>query len=260
MERCKRILMVDRYKRKLKSDCKIVIERPSSVMNFNFTAYPICASGHNQVERFNHSHYILLPSTILLDIDGLFEEQPGGPLLFSLRNPTTTDVCYCGVLEFSDEPGVCYLPLHIFQKLHLEYGDMLTARLYTCDTGTHIHLRPEEFAFVQLPNPKEILEKAIVEYYPVISENDTLTICHQDRKYQIQVTKTLPELSIKTFHCDISVELEEPHDMQHIVPPPSPPPAEVAEVGEVEETVMANEVITYNTDRFPGQGRTLGSS
>lgn len=252
-------------------------------MNFNFTAYPICASGHHQAERFNHSHYILLPSTILLDIDGLFEgQEPGGPLLFALRNPSTTNVCYCGVLEFSDEPGICYLPLHIFQKLHLEYGDILTVHLYTCDTGTHIHLRPEEFAFVQLPNPKEILEKAISEYYPVISENDTLTICHQDREYRIQVTKTLPGSSIKTFHCDINVEMEEPHDMQHIVPPPSPPPTEVGEVGEVGgggevgETVMGkeaeneaaneagrgaeNEIIAYDTSRFPGQGRALGTS
>ena len=190
--------------------------------------------------------------------------------------------------------GICYLPLHIFQKLHLEYGDILTVHLYTCDTGTHIHLRPEEFAFVQLPNPKEILEKAISEYYPVISENDTLTICHQDREYRIQVTKTLPGSSIKTFHCDINVEMEEPHDMQHIVPPPSPPPTEVGEEGggggggEVGETVVANEagreaaneagreaeneaaneagreveneIIAYDTSRFPGQGRALGTS
>ena len=246
-------------------------------MEFQLAVYPLCMSNHDRAQELNASNYILLPSTMLLDIT-----MDESPLLFTLTKPVGEEGVdlehHCGVLEFVDEPGICYVPYHIFQKLTLDYGDIVSVRKFTCPTGDKIYLQPEETAFTELADPKAILEKTINQYYPVLSENDIIHIEHGGRDYRARITKTSPATSIKTLNCDIIVEFEAPHDKQQLMEEDPP----LASTSNTTMAAMENVAVggglgaiaggaaiaapaptpsfpVYDMRRFPGTGHRLGS-
>lgn len=240
-------------------------------MDFNLAVYPICVSSHERAAELNNSNYILLPSTMLLDI-----AMRENPLLFTIQELVNATTHHCGVLEFIDEPGICYIPFHIFEKLQLNYGSIVSVREHICVTGSKIHLKPEEMAFIQLDDPKAVLEESINKYYPVLSVDDVIHIMYEGREYKIKVTKTFPESSVKTLNCDIIVEFEEPDDMDIVrasniaedsaVAIATATAAAAANLTPIAAVAAASSVPlfspgnhTYDTARFPGTGHRLGS-
>lgn len=221
-------------------------------MDFKLTAYPICVSNHERADELNNSNYILLPSTMLLDI-----EMGETPLLFTLTESISSRVHHCGVLEFIDEPGICYIPFHIYEKLKLDFGSTVSIRQHTCPTGSKIYLKPEETAFVQLDDPKTILEESINKHYPVLSTGDDIYILYKGRDFRIKVTRTLPNSSVKTLNCDIIVEFEEPDDL-NVIQSSRAAATSAAAATAAAAAPLTNQV--YDTARFPGIGHRLGST
>ena len=64
------------------------------------------------------------------------------------------------------------------EKLKLDFGSTVSVRQHTCPTGSKIYLKPEETAFVQLDDPKTILEESINKHYPVLSTDDDIYILY----------------------------------------------------------------------------------
>ncbi len=79
-------------------------------------------------------------------------------MLFMISNPQMGKKTYCGVLEFSADEGLCHMPVWMMNNLFLEDGSEIILRNVNLKKGKQIILQPHETAFINLANPKAILE------------------------------------------------------------------------------------------------------
>ena len=80
------------------------------------------------------------------------------PMTFMISNPNMSVKTYCGVLEFSAEEGMCHIPIWMMDNLLLQEGSDVLLRNMNLNKGTFVRIRPHETAFINLANPKAILE------------------------------------------------------------------------------------------------------
>lgn len=71
---------------------------------------------------------------------------------------------YCGVLEFIAEEGKCYMPHWMMDNLLLEEGSEVILTNVSLPKGTHLTIQPHHTAFIDLSNPKTILENELTNY------------------------------------------------------------------------------------------------
>jgi ubiquitin fusion degradation protein 1 len=99
---------------------------------------------------------------------------------------------YCGVLEFSADEGVCYLPYWMMNNLYLEEGSDIILRNVNLQKGKFVVLQPHETAFINLANPKAILEQELTNY-SCLMKGDTININYQGRDYLIDIVECKPQ-------------------------------------------------------------------
>ena len=99
---------------------------------------------------------------------------------------------YCGVLEFSADEGVCHLPTWMMDNLFLEEGAEVILRNVTLQKGNYIKFQPHQTAFIDLPDPKGILEREMINYACVF-KGDTININHAGKDYQINILDCKPK-------------------------------------------------------------------
>ena len=121
----------------------------------------------------------------------------------------------CGVLEFSAEEGLCYLPYWMMNNLFLEEGSEIILRNINMKKGKFVVLQPHETAFINLANPKAILEQQLTNY-TCLSKGDTINIHYNDRDYLIDIVECKPEDQICVVEADIEVDFREPLDYKSI--------------------------------------------
>ena len=96
-------------------------------------------------------------------------------MLIMISNPQMSKKTYCGVLEFSAEEGLCYLPFWMMNNLFLEEGSEIILRNVNLKKGKFVVLQPHETAFINLANPKAILEQELTNY-SCLMKGDTINI------------------------------------------------------------------------------------
>ena len=234
-------------------------------MEFTLNAYSMVFSDHTMTKQLEYGNKILLPSSILPDID-----IDSGTVYFSIMNPRNCKEIFVGVHEYNDSAGICFLPHAMLERLHLNDGEAaIVKQVKDIPLGAYIKIKPYEKAFIELSDPKAVLERFISRNYPILSKGEVIIIDHVDTQYHIEVVECKPETTIQTTNCDINVDFEKPVDMieeeeQYEVKKdriPSPPP--------VENTIIRRNPIAQETlesfrtkedlIRFPGVGRRLGS-
>jgi ubiquitin fusion degradation protein 1 len=120
---------------------------------------------------------------------------------------------HCGVLDFTGEEDICYLPLHMFNRLCLHEGMAVNIRNVFLEKGKFIKFRPHQTEFVMNPNPKVILENGLRSYV-CISKKDTITIQFNKKKYLIDVVECKPKDTISLTNVDIEVDFDTPLDFK----------------------------------------------
>ena len=101
-------------------------------------------------------------------------------MMFNISNRALGRSCHCGVMEFSAEEGVCYLPYWMMQNLLLESGGIVEVRNVTLQKGSFVKLQPHSTAFTQLNNPRVVLERAL-RNFSCLTTGDTIAIQHGQR-------------------------------------------------------------------------------
>jgi len=159
-------------------------------------------------------------------------------MLFKITNIENSFGQVCGVQEFTAPPGVVLIPYHVMEGLGLKQGNNVNIELSTPPDGSYIKLQPHKTEFIELPDPKALLEKALSVNYPVVTEGHTITIQNPetDKVYHIDIVKTEPAPIIKIIDVNVNVDFDPPLD--YVPPPP---------------------VEKYDKERFPGKGHKLGS-
>jgi ubiquitin fusion degradation protein 1 len=115
------------------------------------------------------------------------------------------------VLEFSAEEGMCHLPVWLMHNLFLEEGSEVILRNVNLKKGTYIKFQPHETKFIDLPDPKAILEREMTNYACVF-KGDTININHGGRDYMINIVECKPNDQICVIEADINVDFDAPLD------------------------------------------------
>ena len=136
-----------------------------------YQAYPGSKMGRDDIDISNS---IILPPSALQKLSALrYFGNTDDPVLFKILNIDLQIYTHCGVKEFTAQEGCCYLPFNMFDKLCLEEGQKVNLRALSLKPGIFIKLQPHKTAFIELPNPKEILKYRLSHYF-CVTEGDTI--------------------------------------------------------------------------------------
>jgi ubiquitin fusion degradation protein 1 len=186
----------------------------------SYKAYSPAFFGKAEINKGNKSKHpafsnhcvVILPSSALHEMARL---NISYPMMFMVSNPQVGKKTYCGVLEFSAEEGMCYLPIWMMNNLFLEEGTDVMLRNVQLPKGKFVVLQPHETAFINLANPKAILENQLTNY-SCLMKGDTINIHHSGKDYLIDIVDCKPADQICVVEADIEVDFREPHDFKEV--------------------------------------------
>ncbi|KAJ3691727.1 hypothetical protein LUZ61_020891 [Rhynchospora tenuis] len=189
---------------------------------------------------------IIMPPSAL---DRLAHLNVEYPMLFELRNVATSRTSHCGVLEFTAEEGMIYMPYWMMQNLLLQEGDIITVKNVTLPKGTYVKLQPHTTDFLDISNPKAILEKTL-RSFSCLTTGDSIMVAYNSKNYYIDIVETKPSSAVSIIETDCEVDFAPPLDYKE------PQPAKPANpVGPAAQEDLPEEKPKFSA--FAGAGRRL---
>ena len=169
----------------------------------------------SQVENAEKQQELEYTNKIILSEEVLYEYKDCKemfPLTFRIVNPETLLSTICSVHEFTALPGTCIIPYRIMDNLMLEQGSKVTLVYESVPKGSYIKIKPHRTKFINLSNPKAVLEKHLNINYPTLTKGETVSINYNNEIYFIDIVDTEPVESIKILDSDINLDFDEPLD------------------------------------------------
>ncbi|KAL2537610.1 ubiquitin fusion degradation 1 [Forsythia ovata] len=173
-----------------------------------YRCYPASFIDKSQIE--NGDKVIMPPSAL----DRLASLHIDYPMLFELRNAATERVSHCGVLEFIAEEGM-------MENLLLQEGDFVGVKNMTLPKGTYVKLQPHTKDFLDISNPKAILETTLRKF-SCLTTGDSIMVAYNNKKYYIDVIESKPSNAISIIETDCEVDFAPPLDYKE---PKKPAPS-----------------------------------
>lgn len=220
-------------------------------------------------KRLKSSNKILLPPSVLYKLNQ--QDLSNDIMFFRVSNKVMEFGIVCGVHEFSAPPGICHVPFHIMNNIGITEGQEVEIEKVCPVQGTYMKLRPHKTAFINLSNPKAVLERIMSHDHPVVSQGQTIELYYEDLdcKYLIDIVETKPDEIISIVNTDINIDFDQPLD--YVEPPPQPkysPPSGIPSPGAQQNKIISRETqlksmqspTTKQFVPFSGQGNKLGSS
>eukprot|EP01060_Flectonema_neradi_P017251 TRINITY_DN240_c7_g1_i1.p1 TRINITY_DN240_c7_g1~~TRINITY_DN240_c7_g1_i1.p1 ORF type:complete len:312 (+),score=67.12 TRINITY_DN240_c7_g1_i1:227-1162(+) len=142
------------------------------------------------------------------------------PMMFKITNPQNGRTSHCGVLEFTADEGRVVVPYWLMNHLGGDEGSTLKIEDASLPRGTFIQIRPQKKAFIELSNPKAVLERRMNDF-SCLTKGDTISINYLNENYLIDILvckvgeKDVNAISI--VEADVKVDFARPLDC-----PPSP--------------------------------------
>jgi ubiquitin fusion degradation protein 1 len=170
-------------------------------------------SGISSSIELENSNKVILPISVLNQLSNEHKDNLVYPLVFKVEDEKGV-VFAVGVKDFSNNEPYIYLPKRLMDINWLPYDSTVTLTYITPPKGQLIKLQPHKTAFTMLSNPKEILEKGIIENYPVLTCGETISVSYDGEIYLINVLESKPEHIISTFNTDLSVDFAPPLDYE----------------------------------------------
>lgn len=226
---------------------KPLISRMSFRTNLSCFSFTCSTQPEELTKRLRSSNKILLPPSVLYELNQ--QDLSDNIMFFKVSNKELNFGIVCGVQEFSSPPGICHIPYHIMEHIGIKEAQEVEIEKVSLDQGSYIKLRPHKTAFINLSNPKEILEKVMSSDYPVVSQGQTIEIYYEEIKYLIDIVETKPDVSISIINTDINIDFEEPLDYVEPIREPIQEP-----IREPDKTNAQHFV------PFTGQGNRLGTN
>ncbi|KAJ6927318.1 ubiquitin fusion degradation protein 1 [Populus alba x Populus x berolinensis] len=211
-----------------------------------YRCYPASFIEKPQIESGDK---IIMPPSAL---DRLASLRIDYPMLFELRNAAAERVSHCGVLEFIAEEGMIYMPYWMMENLLLQEGDIVRVKNVTLPKGKYVKLQPHTKDFLDISNPKAILETTL-RNYSCLTTGDSIMVAYNNKKYYIDIVETKPSNAISIIETDCEVDFAPPLDYKE-------PEKPVASVPPSKPTSQAEEVPAETEPKFnpfTGTGRRL---
>ncbi|KAI4367696.1 hypothetical protein MLD38_023403 [Melastoma candidum] len=210
-----------------------------------YRCYPASFIEKSQIESGDK---IIMPPSAL---DRLASLHIDYPMLFELQNDSAERVSHCGVLEFIAEEGMIYMPYWMMENLLLQEGDFVKVKNVTLPKGTYVKLQPHTKDFLDISNPKAILETTL-RNYSCLTTGDSIMVAYNNKKYYIDIIETKPSNAITVIETDCEVEFAPPLDYKE---PEKPVPVSQGKAPVQAEESPAEVVPKFNP--FTGSARRL---
>ncbi|GMJ03559.1 ubiquitin fusion degradation 1 [Hibiscus trionum] len=181
----------------------------------SYRCYPASFIEKPQIESGDK---IIMPPSAL---DRLASLHIDYPMLFELRNDAAERVSHCGVLEFIAEEGMIYMPYWMMENLVLQEGDIVRVKNVTLPKGTYVKLQPHTMDFLDISNPKAILETTL-RNYSCLTTGDSIMVAYNNKKYYIDIIETKPSNAISIIETDCEVDFAPPLDYKEPERPAAP--------------------------------------
>ncbi|XP_021894577.1 ubiquitin fusion degradation protein 1 homolog [Carica papaya] len=181
------------------------MEDSDSVFRRRYRCYPVSFIDKPHLEKGDK---IIMPPSAL---DCLASMHIDYPMLFNLSNPSAEKVTHCGVLEFIADEGLVYLPYWMMENMLLQEGDIVHVRNASLAKGTYVKLQPHTKDFLDISNPKAILETTL-RSYSCLTSGDTIMVLYNNKKYYIDIVETKPSSAISIIETDCEVDFAPPLD------------------------------------------------
>ncbi|KAG0595198.1 hypothetical protein M758_UG148300 [Ceratodon purpureus] len=157
-------------------------------------------------------------------LDRLASLRVDYPMLFEVHNPSNLRTSHCGVLEFVAEEGMIYMPYWMMQNMLLQEGDIVRVKSATLLKGTFVKLQPHTKDFLDISNPKAVLETTLRNFY-CLTVDDNIMVAYNNKKYYIDIIESKPANAISIIETDCEVDFAPPLDYkepERVTPPPVP--------------------------------------
>lgn len=163
----------------------------------------------NQKNHLEAGNKVILPQSVLDKL--AYCRDVVYPLNFCIMKPDTDLHSHCGVIEFTADEGVVYIPKWMMESMKLQEGELVNIENTSLLQGTYIKLQPHATKFTMLSDHKSLLEKAFRDF-ACVTTGDTIVINHEGEKYLIDIVETKPSHAISLFDTDCEVDFATPLD------------------------------------------------
>lgn len=117
---------------------------------------------------------------------------------------------HAGVLEFTADEGVVNLPSWMMKRLDLSEGDPVRLFGTRLPKGKFVKLQPQSVTFLELSDPKAVLEQAM-RAYTVITPGDIIEIHYNMMTFELLVMEVQPDAAgISVLNTDLEVDFAPP--------------------------------------------------
>jgi hypothetical protein len=145
------------------------------------------------------------------------------PLMFQIQNKKShpPKIITCGVQDFTAPEGVAFVPRWMMRNLGLHdnsdnnnstVGDIATISSVTLPSATFIQLQPQSVAFLNISNPKAVLEQTLRKY-PTLTKGSTILFYYNDKEHYMKVLDIKPltaSNAVSILNADVEVDFAAP--------------------------------------------------
>ncbi|XP_038684291.1 ubiquitin fusion degradation protein 1 homolog [Tripterygium wilfordii] len=103
------------------------------------------------------------------------------------------------------------MPDWMMRNMKLLEGETVVVKNVSVRKGTYMKLQPHSTDFINLTNPKSVLETTL-RSFSCLTTGDTVMILYNNHKYQIDVVETKPSSAICVIETDCEVDFAPPLD------------------------------------------------
>uniref|UniRef100_A0A1B6C8C2 Ubiquitin fusion degradation protein 1 homolog n=1 Tax=Clastoptera arizonana TaxID=38151 RepID=A0A1B6C8C2_9HEMI len=174
-----------------------------------FHCYPFRNLSEEKRSRAEQGGKIIMPLSVL---NILSEMNVEFPLLFKLTNKKTNKITHTGVLEFYEDRNI-YLPTWMMRNIGVRSGEKVLVENVTLPVGSYSKFRAITSAFLDITNPKVVLEKYLRQF-SCLTIGDVLCINYNNKFYDLEIVETQPLSAVNIIECDLSVDFEVPEPQE----------------------------------------------
>lgn len=172
-------------------------------MSFHLKVHAATATNSSNCSIINQGNRLVLPEIVLTK---LIEDNISEPFSFKLcHKKRNTSV---GVFDFTCADHHCLLPQWLMKNLQLNEGDTIQLVSSKLPKATFIKLKPLQQHFLQLINPRMVLEYHL-RYYSCLSIGDVFPIIFNGKEYYFHVSCVNPPPSVSIAETDVLFEFDE---------------------------------------------------
>ena len=94
----------------------------------------------------------------------------------------------------------------MMNNLLVQEGGMIELESVSLQTATYVKLQPQSEEFLDISNPKAVLERAL-RSFACLSVGDMIVINYNNKQYEMSVLELKPANAVSIIECDMNVSL-----------------------------------------------------